>query len=307
MKSFVIFLAFLLPSLVLAWQEEKPFLSKDFNASGIKELKLETGGLSVNIASWSEDRVLIEVFALRDNKVLSPNDAQLRKKLEDLEFDMRQEGEKVSLRVEQAKRTGIKMSRDNIVLLIKIQTPTGMSSNILSAGGAVTLAGLEGNQQIQSNGGSVRFIQGKGKIQGETLGGSILMDNFTGDLNLSSMGGSVRLENFSGNLDVKSAGGSLNLFDMSGKITAETAGGSIRASFREPLESVHLASKGGAIEASLPQGLGMSVLFKGSIVVSQHQKFEGESRKTLVKGTINGGGIPVVFETSGANVRVDYR
>lgn len=309
MKPLLIFLALILPSLGFAWQnqEEKPFLSKEFAASGIDELKLETAGLSVNISSWVEDRILIEVIALKDNKAVSPNDPQLRKKLEDFDFDIGQQGKNINLKVDQAKRSGIKMSRDNIVLLIKIQTPQIMSSEIQSTGGAVTMAGLQGNQHIRSNGGSMRIIQGQGKVQGETQGGSVLVDSFTGDLNLISSGGSVRVENFSGKLDIHSSGGSLNLFDISGKISAESAGGSIRASFQEPLDGLNLASKGGAIDATLPKGLGMDILFKGSIVVTKHPNFQGESKKSQVKGSINGGGIPVVFETSGANVRVDYR
>jgi len=307
MKPFIIFLALFLPYLAFAWQEEKPFLSQEFAAAGIEELKLETAGLSVNISAWVENKVLIEIFAIRDNKVLSPDDTQLRKKLEDLDFDLQQQGKNFNFKVDQAKRTRIKMSMDNIVLLIKIQTPQNMSSEIQSTGGAVTIAGLHGNQHIRSNGGSMRIIQGLGTVRGDTQGGSILVDSYSGDMNLISSGGSVRVENFSGKLDINSAGGSLNLFDINGKISAVTVGGSIRAGFQEPLEDVNLASKGGAIEASLPKGLGMNVLFKGSIVVSNHLNFEGDSRKTQVKGTINGGGIPVVFETSGANVRVDYR
>ncbi|WP_304518082.1 hypothetical protein [Cecembia rubra] len=309
MKPLVILLALFIPSLSFAWlpEQDKPFLSKEFNASGIEQIGLETAGISINISSWTEDRVLVEVFAMRDNQAVSSNDAQLLKKLEAYDFQIEQVGEKIELKVDQSKKSGIKMSRDNIVLLIKIQTPQDISSKIQSTGGAVTLAGLQGKQQIISKGGSLRVIQGTGTIQSETQGGSILVDSYKGELNLSSAGGSVRVEKFSGILDINSAGGSLNLFDLSGKISAEAAGGSIRASFQEKLESVNLSSKGGSIDALLPKGMGMNVLFKGSIVVNNHPNFEGEIKRSQVSGSINGGGIPIVFETSGANVRVDYR
>jgi hypothetical protein len=125
-------------------------------------------------------------------------------------------------------------------------------------------------------------------------------------VDLNSGGGSLRVDNFSGSLKANSSGGSMSLADISGTTIAQSGGGSMKANFIEPLVEISLQSKGGGLDLVLPKNLPMKVNFSGSNVVSNHLNFEGETKKTLVKGIINGGGIPVTATTSGANVRVDY-
>jgi hypothetical protein len=308
MKNFIISMFMICPLWAMAWQSnpEIPLLTREFPAENIQVLSVQTIGISTHVNAWEENRVLVEVFAFRDNKPLDPEDSQLKKKLEDLRFDFREEGNQLILNVETEKKSGLLSGKDNIILLIKVQGPKILDSSFLTEGGSITLSGLQGSQEIQSKGGSIRAIDCEGKLMAESSGGSIYMNKFRGEMGLKAEGGSVRIEQFSGTLQANSSGGSMSLVDISGKTIAEANGAAIRASFIEPLEEISLSAKGGGIDMVLPKQSGMNIHFSGSIVVSQHQNFEGESKRSLVKGTINGGGIPVSASASGGNVKVDY-
>lgn len=308
MKQVTLFLLMLCPLWAFAWQTdpEIPLLTKEFPAEGIQVLSVQTTGISTNVNAWEENGVLVEVFAFKDNKPLDPEDSQLKKKLEAVRFDFREEGNRLILHVDTEKKSGLLSGKDNIILLIKVQGPKILDTSFLTEGGSITLSGLQGSQEIQSKGGSIRAIDCQGKLMAESSGGSIYVNKFQGEIGLNSVGGSVRIEQFSGVLQANSSGGSMSLVDISGKTLAKADGAAIRANFIEPLEEISLSTKGGGIDMVLPKQLGMSINFSGSNVVSQHLNFEGESKRSLVKGTINGGGIPITASASGGNVKVDY-
>lgn len=309
MKPFLILLSIFLPLSTLAWQanEDHPFLKRDFTTTGEEKLLAKTSGISVNLFSGEGDKVLVEVYAMRDNKALEPDDPQLEKKLAEFDFEFNQNEQEISLIVSQDKKPRIRMSRDNIVLVIKIQAPNKMPTNISSEGGSITLSEYQGFQEINSAGGSIRAINGNGHLIGNSSGGSIFVDNFEGDLNLNSSGGSVRVEKLSGNVEVNSTGGSLSLFDIKGKVVADASGGSIRASIDQPSQAVTLKSKGGAIDLVLPKALPMTLDLSGSIVSAQHPNFEGTVKKTQVKGAILGGGLPVTVSAPNSTVQLSFK
>jgi hypothetical protein len=55
-------------------------LTKEFPAENIQVLSVQTTGISTNVNAWEENRVLVEVFAFKDNKPLDPEDSQLEEK-----------------------------------------------------------------------------------------------------------------------------------------------------------------------------------------------------------------------------------
>ncbi|MFD2203730.1 hypothetical protein [Shivajiella indica] len=308
MKQLLFLFLILGPISCYAWQsnQDKPILSQEFSGQTIETLDFQTKGLSVQLNSWEEDRIYVEVLALRDNKPVSWDDPQLEKKLEAYQFNVQEVGNRLIIQVDYEKKSRLKSGKDNILLLFKVMSPPSKNSFFNTDGGSITLAGMDGKQQLKSHGGSIRAIDCKGEMSAESSGGSIFVDKFKGEVDLNSGGGSLRVDSFSGSIKANSSGGNMSLTDISGKAIALSEGGSIKASFVKPLEEISMTSKGAGIDLILPKELPMTVNFSGSIVVSKHLNFEGETKKTLVKGTINGGGIPVSAITSGANVRVDY-
>ncbi|MGY6742802.1 MAG: DUF4097 family beta strand repeat-containing protein [Cecembia sp.] len=309
MKLLIAILILVLPVFAYSMQsqQEPAIMSWELPMSEIDHLQFKTAGLSLNFSAWDENRIVIEVMAQRGNEMLKKEDAQLLKKLELYEFDLKEEDKNIFFEVLTEKPSRLRRNRDNIILFVRVQGPAQLNSLVKSESGSITLSGMHGRQELRSEGGSIRAINCAGELVANSAGGSFFVDTFQGKLSINAAEGSVRIENFNGELLAKSMGGSMSLFDISGKVTAESDGGSIRANFIELEDNLLLKSTGGSIDAVLPRDLSMTVNFSGSIVTSQPPNFQGESKKTQVKGTINGGGIPIHIGTSGANVRVDFR
>lgn len=286
---------------------ESAIMSWELPVGEIDHLQFKTAGLSLNFTAWDENRIMIEVMAQRGNEMLIKEDAQLQKKLELYEFDLKGEDKNIFFEVNSEKQSRLRRNRDNIILFVRVQGPAQLNSLVKSEAGSITLSGMQGRQELRSEGGSIRAINCRGEFVANSAGGSLFVDTFQGKLSVNAAEGSIRIENFKGELLAKSMGGSMSLFDISGKVTAESAGGSIKANFIELEDNLLLKSNGGSIDAVLPIDLPMTINFSGSIVTSQPPNFQGESKKTQIMGTINGGGIPVHIGTSGATVRVDFR
>ena len=73
-------------------------------------------------------------------------------------------------------------------------------------------------------------------------------------------------------------------------------------------KELHLQSSGGGVDATIHKGdeLGLDLdLGSGRVNIDLHN-FSGRSEKDRVKGSMNGGGIPVYMRASGGNVTVRY-
>src|SRR5690606_34087835 len=159
----------------------------------------------------------------------------------------------------------------------------------------------------KTSGGSLNIADIKGNMEAKTSGGSINIDNYAGILDASTSGGSINLKNAKGDLAVSTSGGSIHLEDIKGSLTARTSGGGIRANLASLEKELRLSTSGGSITAVIPGGLGLDLDLKGNRVNTKLTNFDGEVEKDRIKGSINGGGIPVVMSTSGGSVNLEYR
>jgi DUF4097 and DUF4098 domain-containing protein YvlB len=140
-----------------------------------------------------------------------------------------------------------------------------------------------------------------------TSGGGIDGDNLTGDLLAKSSGGGISLDGMHGFADVSTSGGGIDLANISGGISANTGGGSIEADILKLTSRLTLTTSGGNIECTMPGNLGMDLNLSGDRVDISLVNFTGSSKKDIVAGQMNGGGIPVVMNTSGGSVSVNFR
>lgn len=311
MKKFhLLCLSFLLCFLSLSFegftQEGDAILVRQFPTMGVGTLEVNSGGASVVVNVSTENKITVELFAVNSGITQDPNSNHVKKKLEDFEIDIRQDDSKVVVLIRNLKKSGQKLGRDDIGLKLKIQVPQEMSTQLSTFGGTVTLSGLHGNHQLETAGGSVRLFDCEGSLQVRSAGGNFSMDDFEGSLDLHTGGGSVKVEKFSGEMNIDSSGGSIILFDINAKANVVSSGGSIQTNFSEIREEISLMSSGGNISAVFPKQMPMDISLKGSNVTSQHDNFEGTSKKSLVIGKINGGGVPVKLEAGSGKIRVDY-
>ncbi len=103
------------------------------------------------------------------------------------------------------------------------------------------------------------------------------------------------------------SGGSIHLNEVSGDIQAHTSGGSINADVLKLGKYLTLSTSGGSVHATVPGGQGLDLDLSGNRVNTVVTNFSGTAKDNRVKGSMNGGGIPVKMSTSGGSTELKYR
>lgn len=140
----------------------------------------------------------------------------------------------------------------------------------------------------------------------ETSGGSIEIEDLTGKVDAHTSGGSISVEDVKGKVDIKTSGGSLAVENVVGKVKAHTSGGSIKIKLPEGItQDSKFTTSGGSITAYLPKDVAIDLYAKTSGGrVSSEFNVNGETKKNVIEGSINGGGAKLVLKTSGGSVRI---
>ncbi len=287
-------------------QSGKPYLTKEFTVNTPGRLNVQTSGGSISVASHNNNRVLVEMHVRKGNTTFSPGDAEAKELLENFDINISQSGNAVSAIVER-KTSGWFNSSNNVSISFTIHAPQQMACNLNTSGGSISLKGVNGQQDLKTSGGSITLASIAGNTNARTSGGSITVNDFNGNLDARTSGGSISLKQTKGDLVVHTSGGSIRIDDASGSIEARTSGGSIKANLLTLNKQLKLSTSGGSITAVVPSGLGMDLDLKGNRVNTKVANFNGQVEKDRVKGSMNGGGIPIVMSTSGGSVNLEYR
>ena len=159
--------------------------------------------------------------------------------------------------------------------------------DLQTSGGSIEAKESSGNMRLHTSGGSIRLTDLKGTIDAQTSGGSVNGDNVEGDIKASTSGGSVRLANVSGSLD------------------ASTSAGGVDVSITKLTGPIRLTTSAGNVRVKMPLDKGISLNLSGNNIKIPLSNFSGDTEKDRIKGTLNGGGIPVTLSASSGSVYVN--
>ncbi len=259
----------------------------------------------------------------KTEEFLSSSDASVKDVLEDFNLDIEKNGSVVTAKIE---RKGHFNFFNNAGISLTIIVPREMSCDVSSSGGGLKISGVDGTHNFSSSGGGVQLENVSGSTKASSSGGGVKATNQNGDIQLSSSGGGVtlndahgsvsahssgggvHLNNIHGDVDAGSSGGGVTVTGESGSVKARSSGGSVHVNLSGLSKDLDLASSGGGIDAVIQNGdkLGLDLdLSSGKVNIDLHN-FSGRSEKNRVKGTMNGGGIPVYMHASGGNVNVKF-
>lgn len=342
MKSLHIILAFLFISLSSLAQKDtdKPYMIKTFSANDVKNLKMNTsgGGLTVTGITGSESR--IEVY-IRSNNWNGSDDIskeELEERLKDYELSVTKEGDAITAF---SKNKTNNWGKKSLSISFRAFVPQNITTDLNTSGGSINVKNITGNAIGKTSGGSIGVEKCKNKIQLKTSGGSISAIECSGNIDLKTSGGSISAMDLDGDIDLKTSGGSISLDGLKGTISAITSGGSIKATelrgesivktsggsitLREIYGTLDAATSAGSLDAEileLGKSLNLSVssgsmtvkmpMNKGVNLDCTAQKintgtlynFNGHTEKTSLKGTLNGGGIPVTMRVSSGTLTI---
>ncbi|QNF34247.1 DUF4097 family beta strand repeat protein [Adhaeribacter swui] len=284
--------------------DKKPFQVKEFTLNGVGKLQAKTSGGSIKVTGGSGNQVKVMVFVTPANwkkRLDAPSPEALAK----YTIDVRQEGNTIYAIAERKDKGWNK--EDALSIGFEIEVPEQMACNLHTSGGSINLASVTGDQEVKTSGGSLDFKNIKGNMNAHTSGGSITLDDYQGNLNAQTSGGSITIKDAKGRVKAHTSGGSIQLHDIAGDIDAHTSGGSIHADITSLGKYLTLETSGGSVHATIPGGEGLDLDLEGNRVKTALTNFNGTSDTRRVKGTVNGGGIPVKMSTSGGTTELAYR
>ncbi len=301
-----------------------------------KSFPVETGGQLVvavdrgAIEVKTADRESVDIEVTRK---AGGNQAKAEKTLQDHVVTITQNGNKVEVRAEfkGAKSSGWFGGSPELQVNYVITVPRKFDADLKTAGGSVKVAELTGKVQAQSSGGGLNFAKIEGPLSGHTSGGGITVAGCRGNADLKTSGGGLQLSEIQGDVDARTSGGSIHASKLTGKTVLKSSGGGIEVS--ESVGQIDAVTSGGSITASLlaeptgecsfkTSGGGITVVLDEKIKVDVDARTsggrvscdlpvvtttQGEERKNILRGQINGGGPLITAHTSGGSVRLTKR
>lgn len=341
MKKFLLLLTFasqMLAAQAQANSETEPYVTKALSADAIQTVEARTQGGSITVKGGYSTDARVEVFVGPNNSSDRLSKEEIEKRLqEDYTLSITVTNHALTA-VAKPKHQVFNWKR-SLSISFRIYVPVNVSTNVETSGGSISLNNLAGHQKFSTSGGSLHVVQVTGKTTGSTSGGSIYVSDSKDEIDLSTSGGSIEASNCSGQIKLETSGGSLHLLNLKGVIHAETSGGSAEGSnidgelYVETSGSgirlsnlscsldastsgasiqvtmvkigkfIKLGTSGGNIDLQMPQGNGLNLdIDAGSIKTNGLTNFSGSQERGKMKGTVNGGGIPVTLNTSGGRV-----
>jgi DUF4097 and DUF4098 domain-containing protein YvlB len=285
-------------------------------------LRLSTDGGGVDVRPGGGDR--IDVTIEREARALSQSAAE--ETFKHLHFDMTQNGNDVEVTAKDDRIRFGGLFGANAQTKFIVLVPDSYELDLHTGGGSINVGNLHGTVQAESGGGDLHLGAIAGHVHARTGGGSINLKQCGADAEMNTGGGSIISGPISGNVNAETGGGDIEIERVGGAVMAHTSGGSIElASFHH----VNANTSGGSIEVKLlgqPDAASSLSTSGGSVMLSLQESahvtidaatnggrvssdipvttMEWGSRHESLKGTVNGGGQPVLLRSSGGNIHI---
>lgn len=189
---------------------------------------------------------------------------------------------------------------------LTVEVPTDYPVEVHTAGGNATVGELNASARVTTAGGSALVRNVTGPLTVKSAGGNVEVTRLKGPAHLQASGGTVRVTDAMGDLDLASSGGDILLSAVQGTVQAHSAGGNIRAQMLSNL-GMRLSSAGGDIAVQLPRDTHATInaaASGGRVSCAFPTTSTEASTASRVRGTIGGGGAPIVLRSSGGDIRV---
>jgi DUF4097 and DUF4098 domain-containing protein YvlB len=258
-------------------------------------LTLDTDAGSVVVEAWDKDQVSVVVG-------LSGDEEQLKR----FRVEFKSDDSTVSIIGKQRGRFfPWHWQSSDIVFHIKV--PSNFRPKINTAGGDVSVTGVEGNVRGETSGGTLKLFSIVGDVYGETSGGDVVIRNIKGDVQGYTSGGDIKVDSVLGGVKVTTSGGEVVLLRVDGRIYGETSGGNIEARLLGENRGVHLETSGGNVSVYLRKDIAANLQAStsgGSVKCDLPVMVLGKISEDELNGKLNGGGNLIELSTSGGNINI---
>jgi hypothetical protein len=194
---------------------------------------------------------------------------------------------------------------------IRVQAwvPEHYAVEVDTAGGAVSVSGVDGRVGVHTKGGHIEVGGVRGSVWLRTASGHIEVEDVVGDLRAHTAAGRIAIAGIDGDAELRTNGGRIKVTGAIGQIDARTAGGRIDVDFAEE-PCGRLRTGGGTItvEFSADRGVNLDARTGGGrVIVEPPHVAAEESGGTQLRAAVNGGGQLLELRSGGGNIRLRGR
>jgi hypothetical protein len=345
MKNYILLLLLAGQTAVAVAQDNDSrslYLTKSLANDAITSAVVNTSAGGIVVSGKAGEAPRVEVYIKGNNGQVLSKDEIKRRLDKDYTLDVSVNGHEVRA-IAKTKRHSFFNWSSTLSIAFRVYVPQQCSTNLETSGGGIGLDNLKGNEKFTTSGGGLQIDRLDGVIRGttsgggiyvsntgndivlETSGGGIEAKNCNGKIRLNTSGGGLRLDNLKGNIDAhtsgggvegnniigelitSTSGGGINLKRVSGSVDASTSGGGLYAQMLQVGKYLKLESSAGNVDIELPKKQGYDLDLRGDDVSpSVVAGFNGSWEKEHVRGSLNGGGIPVKAAASGGSVNLKF-
>lgn len=281
-----------------AVQQDKPYMSKEFDISKGGLLKVFTVGGNIDVVpSEATDRVKVELYLDRGFAFWSNAN-----NLDNFRITMLQRGNEIIATVERKKRdTGF--FSDRMSFSFKVYVPETISSELKTLAGNISIEEVHGRQMVKTGGGNITLSDISGHLQAYTAGGNISINDSQGILYAQTEGGNIAVDRSSGELRFKTRGGRIVSERLSGTLLAQVGGGDIHADFMRVGEGINLETSAGNIQVTVPDQIGYKLFLRGTkVLFNREEQLEGVVEPGRIEGLFKDSGPPINLQTNAGTV-----
>ncbi|MEO6328382.1 MAG: hypothetical protein ABIO55_05600 [Ginsengibacter sp.] len=322
--------------------EKEPFMTKSLVNSSVKNVTAQTSGGNISVTGVATD-ARIEVYVSQNNFIGNLNKDEMQKRIDE-DYDLIISVENNGLTaIAKSKRQNMNWKKA-LNISFRIFVPGNVSAQLSTSGGNIDLTHISGKETFSTSGGNLQIDDVSGDIRGRTSGGNIHLTNSKDEIDLQTSGGNIHASNCTGNIRLETSGGSLKLSDLKGKIKANTSGGNVRGesisgelishtsggnidldnlycsletstsggnidvSIKELGSYITINNSGGNIDLQMPGNKGVDLkLTADKIKTASLNNFNGKSDDDEIRGTLNGGGVPVTVMASSGKINLSFK
>ncbi len=298
-------------------------LERQFTAAPGGHLAIEADRGSIAVGTAPGDTVSVRVL----RKVTGASEKRAAEIFAHHEVTFTQEANRVRV---QAKYTGPtsgwNRSLSGFNVRYEVSVPAKFNLDLKTAGGAITVASLEGEVRAHTAGGSIKTGRIDGPVQVHTAGGSLEIEGATGPIEAVTSGGHIRVANAGSTLSARTSGGSIRIGKARGLVKARTSAGSIE--IEQAASAVEATTSAGSIRVGLtgsPEGDCILETSAGDISLRLPEQASArldaktsagsvrsdlaltagaESKRDRLVGTLGTGGHLVKLRTSAGSIRL---
>jgi len=288
---FVIFLFFLVYSIIGETLEKKFEKTIDFKKSGTIYLKSIVGDIEVK--SWENEKV--EVKALIQVK----SEEESQKLLDEIKILINTTDDRVEIEVDYPEKEENRSFWDLLF---------GGKKHEFRISFWLTVPKIS-NLDMNTTNGEINIYDIEGKVFSKSTNGSIQLENISGNTELRTTNGSVNTKNVIGDIDVKTTNGKIVISNIEGNVVARTTNGEILVDILKSIKEkiMNFRTTNGSVTLNLVKDINADLdakLTNGKIYTDFPILVKGEISKNSVSGKINNGGPLIYIRTTNGEIKI---